>query len=78
VATATGTCGLVDGTEGTLNYTVDVSTLAGLQRWIATGDTTVSNPRPLVRQQLARVARGDTVKADPKTDSSLASVLLSD
>ena len=75
VATATGTFGLVDGTEGTLNYMVDVSTLAGLQRWIATGDTTVVSPRPLVRQQLARAARGDTIKADPRTDSSLASVL---
>jgi translocation and assembly module TamB len=75
VATATGTFGLVEGTDGTLNYTVDVSTLAGLQRWIATGDTTVSNPRPLVSQQMARAARGDTVKSDPSTDSSLAAVL---
>ena len=75
VATANGTFGLVEGTEGTLDYTVDVKTLAGLQRWIATGDTTVIHPRPLVRQQMARVARGDTVKADPRGDSSLASVL---
>ena len=75
VATAKGTFGLVDGTDGTLDYTVDVSTLAGLQRWIATGDTATSNPRPLVRQQVANPARGDTIKGDPRTDSSLASVL---
>jgi translocation and assembly module TamB len=75
VATATGTFGMIDGTDGTLDYTVDVSTLSGLQRWIATGDTAIINPRPLVRQQLARTARGDTVKVDPRTDSSLASVL---
>lgn len=75
VATATGTFGLVEGTDGTLNYTVDVSTLSGLQRWIATGDTTTMNPRPLARQQRARTARGDTIKVDPAADSSLASVL---
>jgi translocation and assembly module TamB len=75
VATATGTFGLVEGTEGTLTYDVDVNTLSGLQRWIATGDTNVVSPRPLVRQQMARAMRGDTVRADPRSDSSLAAVL---
>jgi|GEM_PF-1201680 len=75
VATATGTFGLVEGTDGTLNYVVDVRNLGGLQRWIATGDTTLVNPRPLVRQQMARAMRGDTVRSDARADSSLASVL---
>jgi translocation and assembly module TamB len=75
VATATGTFGLLEGVTGTLNYNVDVSTLAGLQRWIATGDTSTVSSRPLVRQRMARAARGDTVRSDPRTDSSLANVL---
>ena len=75
VATANGTMGLVEGTDGTLNYQVDINTLSGLQRWIATGDTTVVHPRPLVRQRAVRAARGDSVRVDPRTDSSLAAVL---
>jgi translocation and assembly module TamB len=62
-ATATGTFGLVEGTTGTLTYGVDVTTLSGLQRWIATGDTSVVSMRPLVRQRAAaQVARGDSLR----------------
>lgn len=75
VVTAAGTFGLVEGAPGTLNYAVDVSTLAGLQRWIATGDTSAVSPRPLVRQRMALAARGDTLRTGPGRDSSLAAVL---
>ncbi|HEX6313494.1 MAG TPA: translocation/assembly module TamB domain-containing protein [Gemmatimonadaceae bacterium] len=75
VATANGTFGLVEGTSGTLNYDVDLNTLSGLQRWIAVADTSLVQPRPLVRQQLARRARGDTIRTDVRDDSSIAAVL---
>jgi hypothetical protein len=75
VATANGTLGLVEGTDGTLNYQVDVNTLSGLQRWIATGDTAIVYPRPLVSARTARAFRRDSVRMDPRTDSSLAAVL---
>ena len=61
--TATGTFGLAEGTDGTLTYAADVNTLSGLQRWIATGDTSVVPLRPLVRQRAAaQVARGDSLR----------------
>lgn len=75
VATATGNFGLVEGADGTLNYEVDIKNIGGLQRWIATGDTTLVTPRPLVRQEMVRVLRGDTVRTDARSDSSLASIL---
>jgi translocation and assembly module TamB len=75
VATAEGTFGLLEGTSGTLNYDVEINTLSGLQRWIATGDTTLVQPRPLVRQQLARRFRGDTIRTDTRDDSSIAAIL---
>lgn len=74
-ATATGTLGLVEGTDGTLEYHVDVNTLSGLQRWIATGDTTIVHARPLVSQRAARGFRRDSLRTDPRSDSSLAAVL---
>lgn len=62
-ALATGTFGLIESTEGTLTYRVDVSTLAGLQRWIETGDTTLVYPRPLARQRaIAQSARADSIR----------------
>jgi hypothetical protein len=61
--TATGTFGLAEGTDGTLTYAADVNTLSGLQRWIATGDTSLVPLRPLVRQRAAaQVARGDSLR----------------
>ncbi|HSA54823.1 MAG TPA: translocation/assembly module TamB domain-containing protein, partial [Gemmatimonadaceae bacterium] len=62
-AVASGTFGLAAGAEGTLTYRVDVSTLAGLQRWIETGDTTLVYPRPLARQRaIAQSARADSIR----------------
>lgn len=62
-AVANGTFGLAEGVEGTLTYRVDVSTLAGLQRWIETGDTTLVYPRPLARQRaIAQSARADSIR----------------
>ena len=61
--TATGTFGLAEGTDGTLTYAADVNTLSGLQRWIATGDTSLVPLRPLVRQRAAaQLARGDSLR----------------
>jgi hypothetical protein len=63
VASATGTFGLVEGTSGTLSWNADVNTLAGMQRWIATGDTSSVGLRPLVRQRVAaQVVRADSLR----------------
>jgi translocation and assembly module TamB len=63
-ATATGAFGLDEGSDGTLTYGVDVSNLSGLQRWIATHDTSMVYPRSLVRQRLLdRAARADSLRA---------------
>ncbi len=76
-ATATGTFGLVEGVEGTLNYVVDVNTLSGLQRWIATHDTTLVRARPLMSQRrLARMMRADSIR-DASDSASLVSALAS-
>jgi translocation and assembly module TamB len=76
-ATATGTFGLVEGSEGALTYGVDVSNLSGLQRWIATHDSAVVYPRPLVRQRvLDRAARADSLRAVSDT-ATLVSALAS-
>jgi len=74
-ATATGTFGLVDGTEGTLIYAVDVNTLSGLERWIATGDTTTVRSPPLVRQ---RIARADSLRQGvgvPQDSTKIGAIL---
>jgi translocation and assembly module TamB len=64
-ATARGTIGLVEGITGTLTYQADVPTLAGLDRWIATGDTTLVYPRSLVRQRvMSRAMRADSIRRE--------------
>jgi translocation and assembly module TamB len=76
-ATANGTFGLAEGAEGTLTYSVDVNNLSGLQRWIATPDTTVVYPRSLVRQRvLDRATRADSLRAVSDT-ATLVSALAS-
>lgn len=76
-ASASGTFGLVQGAEGTLTYVVDVNTLSGLQRWIATHDTTTVSPRSLVRQRrLAGVMRADSIRV-ASDSASLVSALAS-
>jgi hypothetical protein len=63
-ATATGTFGLDERSDGTLTYGVDVTNLSGLQRWIATHDTSMVYSRSLVRQRvLDRAARADSLRA---------------
>jgi translocation and assembly module TamB len=62
-ADAGGTLGLVNGRDGKLVYRVDVQTIAGLARWISSGDTGLVSPRPGVRQRVAEVmAHADSVR----------------
>jgi translocation and assembly module TamB len=71
--TADGTFGLVEGREGTLRYGIEISTVAGLQRWIASRDSAVVYPRPLVRQRaLAGGARRDSTHGAGDTTSIAA------
>lgn len=62
VVTADGAFGLVEGKTGTLNYGVELSSVAGLQRWIAVRDTSVVHARPLARFRAER-ARLDSLRA---------------
>ncbi len=74
VATATGTFGLAEGTEGTLHYNIDVNTLSGLQRWIDTRDTSLVHPRPLARERASALrAREDSARR-AATDSTIAAL----
>ena len=76
VATANGTFGLVEGREGTLTYGVDIETLSGLQRWIATGDTTTVHPRAFVRQKnVVQAIRTDSARQEVRGDSAIAAML---
>ena len=76
VATATGTLGLAEGTDGTLTYGVDINTLSGLQRWIATGDTTTIMPRSFVRQKnVAQLPRTDSAPPQVRGDSAIGAML---
>ena len=69
-ATASGTIGLTEGVDGTLDYQADLTTLAGLQRWIDTGDTTLVYPRPLVGNRVVRqAARVDSLRRAVALDS---------
>ena len=69
-ATANGTLGLVEGNEGTLTYAVDVNTLSGLRRWIATHDSSVVALRPLAQARAAaHAARADSIRSGLLTDS---------
>lgn len=71
-ATASGTFGLVDGSDGTLNWAVDVSSVAGLQRYVPSADTGLVRARPLVRQ---RAARADSLRTTGTDSTNLAAVL---
>jgi hypothetical protein len=69
---ARGTLGLVEGRQGTLSYRAELTDLAGLARWIATGDTGAVAARPLIGARLARIratadsiARAEEVKENP-------------
>ncbi|MGH7712934.1 MAG: hypothetical protein ACREOG_16710, partial [Gemmatimonadaceae bacterium] len=71
-ASAAGTFGLQEGKSGTLRYTAAVSDLAGLTRWVATGDTGLVEARPLLGARIARaqqyrdsVRRAELVKDNP-------------
>jgi autotransporter translocation and assembly factor TamB len=74
VVTANGTFGLIAGREGTLNYGVELTSVAGLQRWIDTRDTTVVRARPLARARAARRARLDSLRAAGDSTSIAAIV----
>jgi translocation and assembly module TamB len=76
LATAAGTLGLVEGTNGTLTYAIDINALAGLERWIATGDTTTSLPRALVRQRVVTQApRTESAPPQVRGDSAIGAML---
>ena len=76
VVTATGTFGLVEETDGTLTYGIDINTLSGLERWIATGDTSAVVPRNFVRQRdVATTTRIDSVTAEVRSDSAIGAML---
>jgi hypothetical protein len=62
-ATASGSFGIVEGIAGSMDYHLEVSTLAGFERWIRTGDTTQVHPRSLVSHRArARSARADSLR----------------
>jgi len=61
---ATGAFGLVDTREGTLRFAARIDDLAGLDRWIATGDTATVPARPAVGARVARLrAMADSIRA---------------
>ncbi len=69
-ASAKGTVGLTEGREGKLTYRADISSLAGLERFIATNDTGSVPPRPGVRQRVeARQLRADSLREAARVDS---------
>jgi translocation and assembly module TamB len=70
-AVGRGTFGLVAGRAGRLDYHVDVRSLSGLERWIATTDTGTVPPRPGVRQRMARMAaRIDSMHQVQRADTA--------
>ena len=71
-ATASGTFGLVDGSDGTLTWAVDVNSVAGLQRYVPSADTGLVRSRPLVRQ---RAARADSLRTTATDSTNIAAVL---
>ncbi|HEX6944360.1 MAG TPA: translocation/assembly module TamB domain-containing protein [Gemmatimonadaceae bacterium] len=76
VATGNGTLGLVEGTDGTLTYGIDINTLSGFERWIATGDTTTILPRNFVRQKtVAQATRTDSLPPQVRGDSAIGAIL---
>ncbi len=76
---AGGTLGLVEGQEGTMSYRAEVSDLAGLTRWIATGDTGAVAARPLIGARLARLrARADSIRRFEEAQENPAAALAND
>ncbi|HEX7121079.1 MAG TPA: translocation/assembly module TamB domain-containing protein, partial [Gemmatimonadaceae bacterium] len=75
---ASGTLGLVEQREGRLDYRVEVTALNGLQRWLASYDTTAVPARPGVRDRLARLAaRADSIRLAQLVDTADIGLLLS-
>ena len=74
VVTANGTFGLVAGKEGTLDYGIELTSVAGLERWISVRDTTVIRARPLAGFRAARRARLDSLRSVGDT-ASIAAIL---
>ncbi|MEO7965374.1 MAG: hypothetical protein ABIT38_15810, partial [Gemmatimonadaceae bacterium] len=69
-ASAHGTVGLTEGREGKLAYRADVTSLAGLKRWIATNDTGTVQPRSGVRERVELLrARADSLREAALADS---------
>ena len=78
-ASAAGTFGIVAEREGTLRYRAAISDLAGLRRWIATGDTGLVAARPLLDVRLARVRQyQDSVRREVQMQSNPAAQLAAD
>ena len=76
---ARGTLGLVEGQQGTMSYRAEVSDLAGLTRWIATGDTGAVAARPLIGARLARIrARADSLRRLEEAQENPAAALAND
>ncbi|MGQ0643421.1 MAG: translocation/assembly module TamB domain-containing protein [Gemmatimonadaceae bacterium] len=73
---AAGTFGLVEGRQGTLRYHAAVSDLAGLTRWIATGDTGLVQARPLIGARIARMQQQrDSVRREVQARENPAAQL---
>ena len=73
---ARGTLGLVEGRQGTMAYHAELSDLAGLTRWIATGDTGAVAARPLIGARLARIrARADSINRSRQAQENPAAAL---
>lgn len=78
-ASVAGTFGLVAERVGTLRYRAQVSDLAGLRRWIATGDTGRVAARPLLDVRLARMRQyQDSVRREYQMQSNPAAQLAAD
>lgn len=76
-ASASGTLGMVEGREGRIAYRVDVQSLAGLERWIGTGDSAAVEPRPGVTQRvIAARVRADSLREAAAVDTANIAAML--
>ena len=78
-ATAHGTFGLAEGTQGTLYVRGEVPDLKNLAQWLATGDTGVVAPRPARAVRIARrAARADSIRLAGLAEQDPAAMLAAD
>ena len=78
-AKAKGTIGLTEDHQGSSTFSLGVTDLAGLKRWIATADTGLVEPRPAIAERLERLRElRDSVAAAEQRGNDPASLLAAD